>query len=102
VAGDSRQIFHTVDGTTWSQLKGIPDIFDTFGGIDVRGSRITFAGSTRDGYALYVSDDAGATFHTADTIRCPVICANLRGIASPRAGVVFVYGDGLLWRIVQR
>ena len=100
VAGANRQVFHTTNaGGDWSQVTGIPDTFGGFGGIDVRGSQVTLAGSSANGYALYVSDDSGASFRLGEQIRCPGVCGLVKGIASPRAGVLFVYGQRLLWRV---
>jgi photosystem II stability/assembly factor-like uncharacterized protein len=102
VAGESRQVFHTTDaGGTWKQLTGIPDSFHGFGGIDVQGSRVTLAGDSANGYALYTSDDAGAAFQVAEQIWCPGQCARVAGVVSPAPAVLFVYGDGLLWWVTR-
>jgi hypothetical protein len=98
-AGDSRQIFHTVDGMTWAQVANVPPALDQFGGIVVRGSRIVLAATSTDGYSAYESTDGGATFQITGSTRCPFSCGSINGMASPRPGVYFVYGyAGLLWR----
>lgn len=103
VAGASRQVFHTTNaGADWKQITGIPDSLESFGGVHVRGSQVTLAGSSVSGYALYVSDDGGTSFRVAHEIRCPSFCGAVSGIASPSPGVFFVYGDRLLWRVEQR
>lgn len=104
-AGDNRQLFHTTDGwKTSTQIKGIPDSIRHFGGIVVRGSKISLAASSDAGYALYQSTDGGKTFEITDDRACPdpMLCDGngVHGMASSDDGsAIFVYGyAGLLWR----
>jgi photosystem II stability/assembly factor-like uncharacterized protein len=104
-AGDNRQLFHTTDGwKTSTQVKGIPASIHSFGGIVVRGSKISLAASSDAGYALYQSTDGGKTFQVTDDRGCPnpALCDDngVHGMAASADGsVLFVYGyAGLLWK----
>jgi photosystem II stability/assembly factor-like uncharacterized protein len=93
VAGEGRQIYHTVDGMkSWTQVAAIPPAIDRFGGIAVDGMHIVAGANTANAIGIYESFDDGVHWEFRDFSKACSSNCEIYGVIFAKPGIGYAYG----------